>query len=143
MNADEKERVAELRKGGIGYKIIAQILNMNCNTVKSYCHRNGLSESALKKEPQFQVITGGIPKICKSCGKPFVQYPGHREKIFCSSACRIKWWNTHLNQVKRKNMNDYKCPICGKQYSAYENRHRKYCSHECYIAARYGVHWTD
>jgi hypothetical protein len=30
------------------------------------------------------------------------------------------------------------CQHCGKPFTDYANRHRKYCSHPCYIAARYG-----
>ena len=49
-----------------------------------------------------------------------------------------RWWNSHLHLVKRKAMYDFVCPTCGKSFSAYGNRNRKYCSHECYIEARFG-----
>ena len=39
---------------------------------------------------------------------------------------------------KRKAMYEYTCPTCGSTFYAYGNRSRKYCSHECYIAARFG-----
>ena len=29
------------------------------------------------------------------------------------------------------------CPECGKEFTAYGNAKRKYCSHVCYIAARF------
>ncbi len=33
---------------------------------------------------------------------------------------------------------EYRCPRCGSTFRAYRNRNRKYCSHECYIADRFG-----
>ena len=30
------------------------------------------------------------------------------------------------------------CPSCGSTFYAYGNRNRKYCSHECYVEARFG-----
>ena len=46
MNENDKNRIVELRKGGIGYKSIAQRLNLNLNTIKTFCRRNGLSGNA-------------------------------------------------------------------------------------------------
>lgn len=31
----------------------------------------------------------------------------------------------------------YVCAVCGKQFEAYGNNHRKYCSHKCYINDRF------
>ena len=136
MNADDKNRIVVLRKSGVGYKKIAQELGINENSVKSFCRRNGLAGSIEK--PQETVFPGVIQKACKNCGTLFLQYPGHREKVFCCDACRNKWWNLHIGQANRKTMYEYTCPTCGKKFSAYGNRQRKYCSHACYIIARFG-----
>ncbi len=136
MTPEEKTKIAELRNNGLGYKMIAEILGLKESAVKLYCHRHGLAVAANKK-PEM-VFPGVVQKECKTCGKPFLQYPGHREKFFCSAACRIKWWNTHLTQVKRKAMYEYTCPVCRRKFSAYGNRNRKYCSRACYIKARFG-----
>ncbi len=136
MEAKVKIYIAELRRYGMGYKMIAEILGMKENTVKTFCHRNGLAK--IGKINPDEVFPGVVRKACKNCGQSFLQYPGHREKIFCCDACRFKWWNRHISRVKRQTMHDYICPTCGKKFSAYENQNRKYCSHKCYITARYG-----
>ena len=140
MNIVEKNQIAEMRRSGMGYGKIAKVLGLNTETVKSHCRRHGLSGVA---SFSVEFIPGVKRRVCKQCGKVFIQYPGHREKLFCCDACRNKWWNTHLSEVKRKSMYDYTCPTCGKMFSAYGNRHRKYCSHACYITARFGESSCD
>lgn len=72
--------------------------------------------------------------VCEQCGKPIEQNPGRKRKRFCCDACRNKWWNAHLELVKRKAVYTYTCPACGKKFTVYGNSHRKFCSHACYIA---------
>lgn len=135
MTIDEKNRIARMRKEGYSYSVIAKQLDLNENTVKTFCRRNSLTgQAAEMPETDFPDI---IQKECKCCGKPFIQYPGRKEKKFCSDACRNRWWNAHLGEVKRKAMYEYSCPCCGKTFYAYGNRNRKYCSHECYISDRF------
>jgi len=67
-----------------------------------------------------------------------MQYPGCREKKFCSAECRNKFWNIHIGDEKRKKMETYTCPNCGKTFYAYPGKLRKYCSHGCYIESRFG-----
>lgn len=136
MNDEVKDRITELRQAGVSYMNISRLLDINENTVKTFCRRNGLTGTAANIN--VSVLPGLIRNNCKTCGKPFLQYPGHREKVFCCDACRIKWWNTHLSSANRKSMYEYTCPTCRKKFRAYEYRHRKYCSHECFIAARFG-----
>ena len=136
MTPEEKTKIITLRNAGIGYQQIAEILGMKVNTVKTFCSRNGLTSTA-NKDPDM-VFPGVYRKVCKNCGEFFLQYPGHREKMFCCSDCRNKWWNAHISQIKRDSMYEYTCPVCGKKFNAYKNRNRKYCSHACYITARFG-----
>ena len=114
MTDEQRSVIVEYRKEGLGYKKISRLTGICESTIKTFCHRNGC------------------------CGKPIIQYPGRKEKKFCSDSCRNRWWNSHLHLVKRKAMYDFVCPTCGKSFSAYGNRNRKYCSHECYIEARFG-----
>ena len=76
--------------------------------------------------------------VCEQCGKPIEQNTGRKRKRFCCDACRNKWWNAHLELVKRKAVYNYTCPACGKKFTVYGNSHRKFCSHACYIAYRFG-----
>ncbi len=133
MNTDQKTRITRLRSEGASYNQIAQELGISKNTVSTFCRRNGLTGDAAETAPST-VTT----HTCKNCGKEIIQYPGRKEKKFCSDACRNKWWSTHLSEVKRRAMYPYTCPSCGKMFYAYGNRNRKYCSHACYIAGRFG-----
>lgn len=136
MTKDEKNSIAQMRRDGYSYSQIARELGINENTVKTFCRRNGLTGAAMQApEP---VLPDIVEKPCLQCGKPVIQYPGRKEKKFCSDACRNKWWNSHMGQVRRKAMCEYTCPTCGGTFFAYGNRNRKYCSHGCYIEARFG-----
>ena len=43
MTTDQKNKIAEMRKSGMGYLKIAQALGLNENSVKTFCRRNGLT----------------------------------------------------------------------------------------------------
>ena len=38
----------------------------------------------------------------------------------------------------RKAVYHFVCACCGEPFTAYGNENRKYCSHSCYIAGRFG-----
>jgi len=126
MTKEQKHQIAEMRKKGLGYIKIGQVLGVSDNTISSYCRRNGLdSDTASKAMP------------CKQCGKPIKRASGRKPKKFCSDACRMLWWNEHRDCVNRKAIYEFTCANCGHPFSAYGNKGRKYCSHVCYIADRY------
>lgn len=75
--------------------------------------------------------------VCECCGNSIKQIPKQKKKRFCSDECRNKWWNSHLDLVKRKAVYKYKCPNCGKEFEVYGNGHRKFCCHDCYVAYRF------
>jgi len=125
MTAEQKQQIAVLREQGNGYKKTAQILGISENTVKSIYQRCKAAESAAED-------------TCLCCGKALTQTPGCKKKKFCSDSCRMKWWNGHLDRVKRKANYDFICPNCHKPFTAYGNANRKYCCHECYIEDRFG-----
>lgn len=96
-------------------------------------------ENDKKKKP----VRKPIPKmptvitICENCGESIQQYAGRKPKRFCCNECRNRWWNQHLDQVKRKSYYEITCQHCGKVITVYGDSRRKYCSHECYIADRF------
>ena len=120
MTPMEKESIIRMRNEGCGYSRIARELGLNENTVKTFCRRN-------KETAQ---------NLCLCCGKPVTQNPGRKQKKFCNDVCRQKYWNAHLNDVRRKSMNGLVCAECGKTFYAYG--YRKYCCHKCYITDRFG-----
>lgn len=111
---------------------IAQQTGISQNTIKSFCRRNNLTAKETADVPAEE------QSVCECCGKPMVQRDGRKKKRFCSDACRNKWWNAHLDIVKRKAIYKYQCPNCGKAFEVYGNSHRKYCCHECYVEHRFG-----
>ena len=125
MTDKQKQQVIILRCNGVGYGTIASQLGVSINTVKSFCRRHSLAAPP-------------TDHLCGQCGRPITQNPGRKRKRFCSDACRNKWWNAHLELVKRKAVYTFTCPACGKKFTVYGNRHRKFCSHACYIAYRFG-----
>ena len=122
MTIIQKQRIAALRTAGVSYGAIAEELQLSKNTVKSYCQRSGIAESR-----------------CKLCDKPLIQSVGHKKRIFCSSECRTEWWKSNPTALNQKAVYDFICTACGKAFTAYGNKSRKYCSHVCYISARYGT----
>ena len=125
MTDEQKQKLILLRRSGDGYGQIAAALGISINTVKSFCRRHGLAAE----------VKGSV---CEQCGKAVEQNSGRKRKRFCCDACRNKWWNSHLELVKRKAMYTFTCPGCGRDFSIYGNSHRKFCCHECYIAYRFG-----
>lgn len=127
MNQLQANEIIRLRCKGLGYTKIAQELGLSENTIRSYCRRHGLNAEALKNT-----------SFCEQCGKAIVQKAKCKPRKFCSDTCRTQWWNSHLEQVNRKAIYSFICAYCGKPFESYGNRRRKYCSHDCYIKARFG-----
>ncbi|WP_422482033.1 RNA polymerase subunit sigma-70 [Pleomorphochaeta sp. DL1XJH-081] len=132
MTEPQKRQIQEMRQLGWNYKRIATTLCLPEGTVKSYCIRT-------TRKGILPAIVPTQESSCKQCGIHIEQVPKRKRKTFCSKACSQKWWNTHLYLVDRssKALHHFTCPTCGKRYSVYGNADRKYCSHECYINARY------
>ena len=76
---------------------------------------------------------------CLQCGAPIHQPVTGRKRRFCSDSCRWKWWHLNGDEVLRPTATrqDVTCPNCGKTFSAYRRKARKYCCHACYIRDRF------
>ena len=132
MNDIQKQRIEYMRGKGNSYASIAAVLCIPENTVKSYCRRNNLGACYVSELP---VQT---EDACKNCGKSLEHTPGAKRKRFCSDKCRMSWWNAHAQSMSRRAVYDFTCGKCGAHFSAYGNKGRKYCSHACYTADRFG-----
>lgn len=132
MTDAQRKQIKNLRAAGLGYKKIAERMELSENTVKTFCKRNGLGGAIALQ------VGRADKQICLCCGVEVGQNPGRKAKKFCSDKCRNRWWNSHLDKVNRKAVYEYECPHCKKTFTAYGNANRKYCSHECYIADRFG-----
>jgi endogenous inhibitor of DNA gyrase (YacG/DUF329 family) len=134
MTDTQRTKIKELRLAGYGYKKIAQALCLSVDTVKSYCRKNNLA-GVMAGTPSSSVDG---KTFCKQCGKELLQKPHLKTMLFCNKECRQTWWNAHPEMVKKKAIYSYLCPHCNKAFTAYGNSQRKYCSHSCYIADRFG-----
>jgi endogenous inhibitor of DNA gyrase (YacG/DUF329 family) len=134
MTDNQKAQIIKLRTAGNGYGTIAQTLGISLNTVKSFCRRNDINGNI---EDKPSVALTGETTACENCGREIYQIAKQKRKRFCCDKCRNTWWNSHLDQVKRKAVYDFKCPYCGKEFHIYGDKRRKYCSHACYIADRF------
>ena len=121
MTDEIKAKIELLSSQGLGYKAISEILDTPLGTVRSYLQRD--------------VGDGGSYVSCKQCGRKLKIISGRKPKMFCNKNCRQTWWNSHPECVKRKAVYSFVCDVCGKEFTAYGNNHRKYCSRECYLTA--------
>ena len=122
MTEKQRSDIIRFRKQGMSLAKVAETLGMSINTVKSVVYRNPGSTPA--------------DNGCLQCGKPVEQTAHRKKKKFCSDTCRMKWWNTHPEMVRRKAFYHFICAVCGKDFDSYGNAHRKYCCRACYYTAR-------
>jgi endogenous inhibitor of DNA gyrase (YacG/DUF329 family) len=127
MSKAQKERITRMRGRGESYTAIATALGISINTVKSFCRRNGLGATPAQESDR-----------CPQCGASLVHTEGAKRKRFCSDRCRMAWWNAHPEAVSHVAVRTVACAHCGKLFTAHGSRERRYCSQECYRAARAG-----
>ena len=138
MTDMQKNQIADYREHGYGYKKIGKLMGIPVNTIKAYCIRNGIEAGASEKAEQTEGQPETSQRHCEQCGNPIMQIPKQKRRRFCSDHCRNLWWNSHLDQVNRKANYEFVCACCGKTFTAYGNKNRKYCGRECYFTTRYG-----
>ncbi len=126
MNENVKTKIIELRNKGYGYGRISTELNIPRSSVSTFCKRNEIDNETIDRFA-----------ICKNCDKLIRLEIKKKNKIFCSDECRVNWWNTHQEQVNKKAIYHFDCPVCSKHFTTYGNKKQKYCSHICYIQDRY------
>ena len=133
MKREDFKQVQELREAGYSYSRIAVVLGVPKNSVKSYCSRLGIRPGS---RDQFADEDGALR--CRQCGCEIDREHSSDAKRFCSSECRMRWWNAHRDHAKSKVMLIVVCANCKKAFRSYAGEHRKYCCHACYIAHRFG-----
>lgn len=78
-----------------------------------------------------------VEGVCEHCKTDLPG--GEQARRFCSAKCRLDWWHQHPERLDRKALYSFTCAHCGQPFMAYGNRNRKYCSHACYVQARFGT----
>ncbi len=137
MNEKQKSEIVRMRKSGTSYSKISQITGISKNTIKSFCRRNNVLVDADSDNDGKEGL------YCKYCKKMLKKISGRKIPKFCSKECRTKWWNSHPEAVNRKAVYTFTCAGCKRIFTAYGNKGRKYCSHGCYINARFKVDKDD
>lgn len=112
-----------MRNKGLGYSAIAKELSLTKDNVKFFCRAHGLSRD---------MNNGWHPTdICRFCGSNVISLPHKKQRIFCSDKCRLAWWNSHPEMVRRKKMHTLVCGYCGSAFES-KNPSQKFCSRACY-----------
>ena len=138
MTDIQSKQIREFRMKGVGYKSIASVMGLSRDSVRNYCKSHGLDGYATEVVLNMQEETqDGI--TCPCCGQSIEQPNIGRKRKFCSEACRREWWATHPEDSQKKETAFYEksCVYCGQQFTAYGNKNRRYCRHECYVHDRF------
>lgn len=128
MTDTQKLKIRELRESGISISEIAARTGISLNTVKSHCKRNGIAP--LRKQSDRE------GDCCRNCGKPIESTPGKKKRLFCSRECGLEWWHRHPEMLNRKALYHFTCAQCGREFTAYGNSKRRFCSVMCSSAHR-------
>lgn len=141
MTPEQKEEIYKLRLQGLGYKAIAREMQLTVDAIKGYCKRHHLNGPAEVVELNSEVIKEKNA-LCLRCKNPIRQKQYGRRKRFCSDTCRHSWWNENPDKRSKKPaaIYQYTCQNCGRKFSAYGNKQRKYCSHNCFVKFKF---WSE
>ena len=131
MTNAERDYIIRYRQSGKSCAEIARVLGLSANTVKSFCQRNRVAPIAPNTRVELPALS---ETVCLYCGEKVTQQPHRKTKRFCSDVCRLRWWHAHRDM--EKNAVDRRCLSCGRVFRS--SREQKYCSHACYIKARFG-----
>lgn len=145
LKTEQTDKILLLRKKGYGYKSIAGILKISRDDVRSECKKYGLT--GYGQPVNVEVIKKqNIQEECLHCGKEINSEDGRgRKSKFCSDKCRRTWWNAHPEKKNKKESAWYSfsCKNCGKEFKAYGNKNRKFCSIRCSSEYRFGSATQD
>jgi len=133
MTIEQKENIKKLRLRDLSYGQIAKLLGLSINTIKSFCQRNNVPT-----RPPSQIKATYSQDFCPSCFSELIHIAGRKKKKFCSDKCRTIWWANNPDKLDKKAIYNIICASCGTEFEAYGNKDRKFCSHNCYIASRFG-----
>jgi endogenous inhibitor of DNA gyrase (YacG/DUF329 family) len=137
MNDVQRKRIFDLRAEGVGYKAIGHEIGISEDSVKKFCkryHLTGPKEVVVLN----QEVLEDNKRICPFCKKPLRKKHKGRPRRFCSGVCRKNWWNAQKERGTEEALYTFTCAHCDTEFKSYGNKHRKYCSHSCFIKSRFG-----
>lgn len=124
-----KARIMLMRAHGVAYTRIARHLELDVNSVKTFCLRNNITTV-----PTLHEVIDPLGVWCLHCYAPISLRSGSK---FCCEGCRRAWWKQHRNTRSPSGVQT--CAQCGVVFEVYGNAKRKFCSHPCYIHKRFGT----
>ena len=146
-----RNRILFLKSKGCSLPEISERVQVSVNTIKSFLsrHRDDIStdyrEENLDEESFLETVDNNTDENeteerdkCEFCGIPIFHIEGKRKKKFCSDKCRMSWWYRNRNNDNGESVYWFICEYCGTKFSVYGNKHRKYCSQDCFHKARVG-----
>lgn len=141
MTSYQEIKVKELRMKGMGYKAIAQALDLDRDQVRYHCKKIGLTgtKEELAEKIEEEKLHG---ETCLYCGDLLYRSKYAPGKKFCCEDCRRKWWKEHPEKKKKSAKASYvkQCEECGRTFISYGCKTRRFCSHDCYVHNRF---WRD
>ena len=151
MTSEQRNSILFLKSKGCSLPEISEKVQVSVNTIKSFLsrHRDDIStdyrEENLDEESFLETVDHNTDENeteerdkCKFCGVPIFHIEGKRKKKFCSDKCRMSWWYRNRNNDNGESVYCLTCQYCGKKFYVYGNKHRKYCSQDCFHKARVG-----
>lgn len=121
MTNEQTIMISRLMKDGMGYRKIAEELDLPVNSVKSWCRRHPCEEEKAE--------------YCPVCGKEIFSLPHKRVRKFCSDGCRYAWWSAHPEERTIKTGYTHTCRHCGCEFTN-NRKTADYCCRECFADAR-------
>ena len=94
----QEEQIRQLRSQGVGYRQIANQLNLSRDTVRNYCKANNLNGYREAVQANIQRMLED-DEVCTYCGSLLEQPRTGRKKHFCNDTCRRKWWNQNRDKI--------------------------------------------
>ena len=131
MTNAERDYIIRYRQAGKSCAEIARILGgVRQHSEVLLSEKQHRTDCAEHAGGTFRSFGGSLPVLRRK-----IEILPHRKpKRFCSDACRLRWWHAHRDM--EKNAVDRRCFSCGRMFRS--SREQKYCSHACYIKARFG-----
>ena len=108
-----KKEIERLRLQQLGYKKIAQQLDLPLATVKSYCHRHELKAADISDKAPTKFVQ------CLNCGATLENEKHRAGKKFCSDKCRNQFWFKEKKKKTEPKHNETLmfCINCGEKKS--------------------------
>ena len=134
MSEQEKHYIVKQRALGKSFVQIGRELGRGESSVRYVF--NHIMDGETKADEVIPTVfldtrTPGTPK-CKYCGRDFKRPAMGGKQLFCSARCRNAWGN----EQKRRTPYSRVCEQCGREFTAFGNPHKRFCSRRCFADSR-------